>query len=150
MTSAIKAMAEIIASKWTDPYASRCNVARCGMAMLGHQETTTVYAGLIPQILTAPITLALTEEMGGPADPRQAYGTAFDNPSFTLHIVGEDMLKLDTVAHEIIAGTDRTGHYNTTYGEVNGISVGPPKREVRKDRPRYDVQLLIEMEIARP
>lgn len=150
MSDAAKAVAEILADKWTDIYGARCNVARCGMTPCNHEESTLVYAGMIPQMLVKPITVAVTAEAGGPADPRQMFNTAFDNPAFTLHIVGEDLVKLDTVAHEIIAGTDRTGHYTTTYGTVNGIRVGPPKREVRSDRPRYDVQLLIEMEIVRP
>ena len=147
--SAIRSVAEILSTKWTDREVARCNVARCGAVTLNHQENTTVYAGMIPQVITTPITLALTELPGGRADPRQRYDTAFDNPSFTLHIVGEDLVKLDRVAKEIIAGTDRTGHYVTTFGTVNGIMVGPPRREVRNDRPRYDVQLTIETEMVR-
>ena len=98
--------------------------------------------------ITADITGALVEDYGSPADPRQVYHTAFDNPAMTLHIVGDDLQRLDAVA-EAILKLDRSSHIQTEYGTVNGLRIGPPKRQVRNDRPRYDLQLTIEMEMVR-
>ena len=150
-TIALRACAEIIrgAVAWKNTM-PRCNVARCGAT--GCADFTYrdgVYAGMLPVKLTADITGALTELPGSPADNRQRYDTAFDSPSMTLHIVGDDLVRLDAVAHAIIEGVDRRSHITTQYGEVNGIRVEPPTRTVRSDRPRYDVQLTINMEMAR-
>lgn len=148
--SAIRACAEILrgAVPWRAPPA-RCNVARCGAS--GSNDMTYrdgVYAGMLPVKITADITGALVEDYGSPADPRQVYHTAFDNPAMTLHIVGDDLQRLDAVA-EAILKLDRSSHIQTEYGTVNGLRIGPPKRQVRNDRPRYDLQLTIEMEMVR-
>lgn len=178
MISAVKACADLMNRIWVDETATRCGVARCavsrttgdylifnqltpqalcGVARCGASYcnyvplSVGVYAGMIPtRCHPGTSTAALTEELGGPADPRQKYDTAFDNPAFTLHLIGDDMLWLDKVAHRIMERLDCTGHYKTIFGTVNGIRINPPKRTVRDDRPRYDIQLLIEMEIARP
>ena len=148
---ALRACAEIIAGilPWKAPVA-RCNLARCGAVNCGgHTYRDGVYAGMLPVILKeGNITAALTELPGGPADPRQVYDVAFDNPSMTLHIVGDDLVRMDMIA-ELVLKLDRSSHITTQYGEVNGIRINPASMTVRKDRPRYDVQLLIEMEIAR-
>lgn len=148
----IRACAEILmrAIVWGN-VSARCNVARCGAS--GCNDLTSrdgVYAGMLPVRLTNDITAALTEELGGPADPRQRFDCAFDNPAFTLHIVGDNLVRMDAVAHWLIHELDSTGHYDTLFGTINGIRINPPKRTVRDDRPRYDVQLLIEMEMVRP
>lgn len=147
--SAIMAVASILSAKWTDPAPAVCNSARCGLSRLGHARDTTVYAGMIPQVIIPPVTVAITELPGEPADPRQEYDTAYDNPSYTVHIIGDDLEVLDTVAHEIRAGADRTAHITTAYGTVNTLSVGPPSRTVRGARPRYDVQMTVNAEFIR-
>lgn len=159
MTSAIKAMADIInraiAGTCPTPWyitSARCNVTRCGMSYCAYANTDNgaVFAGMIPVKMCPSLpTAALVELPGTPADPRQRYDTAFDNPSMTLHIIGDDMVALDTIAQEVIEKLDRTGHYDTIFGTVNGIRIGPPRRTVRKDRPRYDLQLTIDMEVVR-
>ena len=148
--SALRACAEIIrgavAFMNTPP---RCNVARCGAT--GCSDNTHragVYAGMIPVKITADITGALTELPGSPADPRQRYDAAFDNPSMTMHILGDDLVRLDAVAAAILR-LDRSAHIETEWGTVNGLRVNPPKRTVRDDRPRYDLQLIIDMELVR-
>ena len=152
MTSAIKACAEILAGAiaWNAPSA-RCNVARCGATGCGDVTMRVgVYAGMLPVRLgIMDITAALVEDYGAPSDPRQAFAVAFDNPSMTLHIVGDDLVRMDTIAQIIIEKYDRISHVTTTHGEVNGMRIGPPTRKVRDDRPRYDLQLAIEMEMAR-
>lgn len=145
----ILAVAEIIAGKWTDRAPAHCGIARCGLTALGRGRSTQVYAGQIPQVCTAEVTVALTELPGGPADPRQEYDEAYDNPSYTLHIVGDDLERLDAVAHEIREGADRTCHISTEYGTVNTLAVGPPSRTIRTARPRYDVQMTIDAEFIR-
>ena len=147
--SAIRAVAEIIAGHWTERAPAHCGIARCGLSTLGHRGSTQVWAGQIPQVCTAEVTVALTELPGGPADPRQEYADAYDNPSYTLHIVGEDLPRLDEVAHMIRAGADRTAHIATDHGTVNTLQVGPPRRTVRTARPRYDVQMTINAEFIR-
>ena len=147
--SAIRAVAEIIAGHWTERAPAHCGVARCGLTRLGHARSTQVYAGQIPQVCTAEVTAALTELPGGPADPRQEYDTAYDNPSYVLHLVGEDLERLDAVAQEIREGADRTAHIATDHGTVNTLQVGPPRRTVRTARPRYDVQMTIDAEFIR-
>lgn len=147
----IRACAELLmdAIKWGN-LPARCNVARCGLTYCNDMTSKEgVYAGMLPVRLTSEITAALTEEAGEPADPRQRFDYAFDNPAFTLHIVGNDLVRMDAIAHRIISELDCTGHYDTAFGTINGIRINPPKRTVRNDRPRYDVQLLIEMEMAR-
>ena len=104
---------------------------------------------MLPVMYSHRVTIGLTELPGSPADPRQIYRTAFDNPSMILHIIGNDLLSLDAVADEVIKTLDRTGHYDTTFGTVNGVRIGPPRRTVRNDRPRYDLQLTIDMETSR-
>jgi hypothetical protein len=103
----------------------------------------------VPQVCTADVTVALTERPGGPADPRQAYAEAYDNPAYTLHIIGDDMVRLDEVAHMIREGADRTAHLATEYGTVNTLQVGPPSRTIRTSRPRYDVQMAVDAEFIR-
>ena len=147
--SAIRAVAEIIAGHWTERAPAHCGIARCGLSTLGHRGSTQVWAGQIPQVCTAEVTVALTELPGGPADPRQRYDTAYDNPRYTLHIVGEDLERLDAVAQEIREGADRTAHIATDHGTVNTLQVGPPRRTVRTARPRYDVQMTIDAEFIR-
>ena len=143
------AVASILSSKWTDPAPSVCNLARCGFTRLGRAKDTTVYAGMIPPYPLAPVTVAITELPGEPADPRQAYDEAYDNPAYTVHIIGDDLEMLDAVAQEIRAGADRTAHITTDYGTVNTLSVGPPSRTVRGARPRYDVQMTVNAEFIR-
>lgn len=147
---ALRACAEILrrAVAWKNPPA-RCNVARCGAT--GCADFTYrdgVYAGMLPVKITADITGALTELPGSPADPRQRYDTAFDNPSMMLHIVGDDLQRMDAVADAIIR-LDRSSHIETEYGEVNGIRINPASRTVRADRPRYVLQMIIDMEMVR-
>ena len=147
---ALRACAEILrrAVAWKNPPA-RCNVARCGAS--GCADFTYrdgFYAGMLPVKLTADITGALTQLPGSTADPRQVYDVAFDNPSMTLHIVGDDLQRLDAVAEAVI-GLDMSSHIETEYGTVNGIRINPARRTVRSDRPRYDVQLTIDMEMVR-
>ena len=131
---------------------ARCGVARCGMSYCAKEDGSegNVYAGMLPVVMCPRLpTAALTELPGGPADPRQRYRTAYDDPSFTLHIVGDDLVTLDGIAEAVIRRFDRTGHYDTIFGTINGIRIEPPKRTVRSDRPRYDLQLTIDMEMAR-
>ena len=143
------AVAEIIAGKWTERAPAHCGIARCGFTRLGHAGSTQVHAGQVPQICLADVTVALTERPGGPADPRQAYADAYDNPAYTLHIIGEDLARLDEVAHMIREGADRTAHITTEYGTVNTLQVGPPSRITRTARPRYDVQMAVDAEFIR-
>lgn len=105
---------------------------------------------MLPQVLPSIITKALTELPGGPADPRQRYGTAYDNPAFILHIVGEDLCEIDKAAQIIRQEADHTAHIITEHGTINTLSIGPARRIIRSDRPRYDVQLTIEAEYIRP
>ena len=129
---------------------ARCNEAICGASYCGDDGVSAVSAGMIPlKVCPDRVTMALVELPGSPADQRQIYHTAFDNPSMILHIIGNDLLSLDAVADEVIKTLDRTGHYDTTFGTVNGVRIGPPRRTVRNDRPRYDLQLTIDMETAR-
>lgn len=157
--SALRACAELInivchgltcPIPWTVTPA-RCGVARCGNTYLnGQRGNANVYAGMVPVRMCPQLpTAALTELAGGPADPRQRYHTAFDNPSMILHIINDDLTAIDTIAERVLK-LDRSAHIDTPFGTINGIRIDPPKRTVRADRPRYDVQLLIEMEIARP
>ena len=160
MISAVKACADvlnrIIKTTCQTPWyivPARCNVARCGASYCAKEDGSkgNVYAGMIPTVLCIQYpTAVLTEEIGGPADPRQRFDWAFDNPAFTLHLIGDNLVALDTIADTVVAKMDQQAHISTMFGEINGIRINPPKRTVRDDRPRYDVQLLIEMEIARP
>ena len=160
MISAIKACADLLNRVITDtcptPWylvPARCGVARCGMSYCAKENGSrgNVYAGMIPVVMSTQYPpAALTEELGEPADQRQRFDWAFDNPSMTLHIIGDDLVALDTIADTVVAKMDRQAHIDTMFGTINGIRINPPKRTVRNDRPRYDVQLLIEMEIARP
>jgi hypothetical protein len=159
MISAVKACADLLNRVITDtcptPWyitPARCGVARCGASYCAKEDGSkgNVYAGMLPTVMCKQYpTAALTEELGGPADQRQRFDWAFDNPSFTLHIVGDELTALDGIADTVIGALDGTGHYDTMFGTINGIRINPPKRTVRNDRPRYDVQLLIEMEMAR-
>lgn len=147
---ALRACAEILRSvvPWK-ALPARCNVARCGAS--GCNDTTYrdgVYAGMLPVKIEADITAALTELPGAPADQRQRYDTAFDNPSMILHIVGDDLQRMDAIAEAVIK-LDRSSHINTEYGEVNGIRINPASRTVRTDRPRYVLQMTIDMEMVR-
>ena len=145
---ALRACAEILSSiQWTVP--ARCNVARCGASYCAAEDEDIFYAGMVPVRMLRNITAALTELQGSPADPRQVYDKAFDNPSMVLHIIGDDLVWLDKIANEVLTRFDRISHITTQYGEVNGMRVNPPRRTVRSDRPRYDVQLTIDMEMVR-
>lgn len=129
------------------PVPTECGVARCGQSHL--VETRLVcYAGLIPVRADNPI-IALTENLGGPADPRQRYDTAYDNPSYTLHIISDDLILADTVAHTVRRALDLTAHHDTPFGTINTLSVGPASRTVRKQSPRYDVTMVIDAEVIR-
>ena len=147
--SAIRAVAEYLRTKWTSDEGSRCGLARCGYTHLSAGGSTQIYAGQVPLVCIGGVTVALTELPGGPADPRQEYDEAFDNPSYTLHIIGEDLVRVDEVAEQIRAGADRTAHITTEYGYINGISIGPPRRAVRRLRPRYEVTMTIDAEFVR-
>ena len=126
-----------------------CGLAVCGRTRLGEAEKSDIYAGMLPLKYDESITVALTPLPGGPADPRQDYATAYDNPSFILHIIGENLVNLDRVAQDIRAGADRTSHIETEHGTINTLAVGPPRRIIRSDRPRYDVQMQVDAEIIR-
>ena len=128
---------------------SICGASVCGRTRLGQIDQPAIYAGMIPLVQTSDVTIALTELPGGPADPRQVYGTAYDNPAYTLHILGEDLVKLDTMAEAIRKGADRTAHIETEHGTINTLAVGPARRIIRTDRPRYDVQMEISAEFVR-
>lgn len=147
--SGIRAVAEVLREHIPDKRLSVCNVAVCGQTRLGQVERAQIYAGMLPQIHTDPVSIALTELPGGPADPRQTYTTAYDNPAYTLRILGEDLVRLDEIAQGIRAGADRTAHLITQYGTINTLAVGPPRRIVRSDRPRYEVQMEVRAEIIR-
>lgn len=104
---------------------------------------------MLPVRPEGPLTAALTALPGGEADPRQEYADAYDNPAFILHLLGEDLVRLDSVARDIREGADRTAHIETAHGTINTLAVGPPRRIIRSDRPRYDLQLTIEAEYIR-
>ena len=75
---------------WTDTTAY-CGKARCGAAHCGRiANNGAIFAGNIPAMKSHAVTLVLTEDAGGRPDPRQAYATAYDNPTFTLHIIMQD------------------------------------------------------------
>ena len=144
------AVAETIRNHTPADLSSVCGKARCGGVRLGERgDVPAVYAGMLPIKAEGSITLALTAIPGGEADPRQAYTDAYDNPAFTLHILGEDLVKIDRTAQAIREGCDRTAHIETEHGTINTLSVGPPRRIIRSDRPRYDLQLTIEAEYIR-
>jgi hypothetical protein len=148
---ALRACAEIIAGAFLfNNVPAICNVARCGLSTCGYvRRTDGVYAGMLPlRLKNGYITAALTALPGSPADPRQAYDTAYDNPSMVLHIVGDDLVDMDSIADNILR-LDRSAHITTQWGTVNGLRVNPAKRTVRNDRPRYDLQMTIEMEMIR-
>ena len=174
---AVRAVREIIAGLWPDPIPLRCGIAVCGSGRLGVgmywpiDEWTIparcglarcgasfcgrivpndgIFAGMLPVMYGHHVTVGLTELPGSPADPRQRYDTAYDNPGVTIHIVGDELVWLDQVAEHIIEKVDRRSHITTAYGTVNGIRINPASRTVRKDRPRYDVQMTIDMEMVR-
>jgi len=134
---------------WTDTTAY-CGRARCGAAHCGRiAENGAFFAGIIPAMKSHHITLTLTEDMGGRPDPRQRYGTAYDNPSFTLHIIGDRLDWLDAVADCLRTRCDRGAHITTEDGYINGIRIAPPQRDIRTSRPRYDVTMRIETEVIR-
>ena len=143
------AVAEVLQAHVVPYVIARCGKAICGWTRCAHIDKPTVYGGMIPILHRGDVTVALTRIPGGPADPRQVYDTAFDNPAFTLHILGQELNKLDTTAQSIREACDRTAHLETEHGTINTLSVGPPRRVVRADRPRYDVQMTIEAEIVR-
>ena len=146
--SGIRAVAEVLRRHIPSRPVSVCNVAICGQTKCG-ETPQQIYAGMIPLAYSDAVAFALTEIPGGPADPRQAYRTAYDNPAYTLRILGEDLVQLDEVAQGIRAGADRTAHLRTQYGTINTLAVGPPRRIVRSDRPRYEVQMEVRAEIIR-
>lgn len=144
--SAIRSVADaIVAHLPTLP--AECGVARCGEIHLGG-ELRKCYAGLIPITSERPI-IAITENVGAPADPRQRYRVAFDNPSYTLHIISDDMTAADEIAEDIREALDRSSHIDTAHGMINTMSVGPASRIVRDDRPRFDLTMVIDAEIVR-
>ena len=172
----VRAVAEVIAGLWDDPVPARCGATACGGANLGvgtawpiDLDTAAwcgsavcglarcgrivpnggIFAGLIPPKLSHRVTLALTVAGGGPADPRQVYATAYDNPAYELHVIGDDLQWLDTVAGTVQAALDRTAHLGTSWGTINTLAVGPPSRTIRRQRPRYDVTLTINAEMER-
>ena len=127
-----------------------CGRARCGLAHCGRIiRNDAFYAGVVPVMKAHHITLALTEDMGGRPDPRQVYDTAYDNPSFTLHIIGDRLEWLDEVAEHLRTHCDRGGHITTPDGYINGIHIDPPQRDTRTSRPRYDVTMQITTEVVR-
>lgn len=134
---------------WTDTTAY-CGRARCGAAHCGRiAQNGAFFAGTIPAMKSHAITLVLTEDAGGRPDPRQQYNTAYDNPAFTLHIIGDRLEWLDQVAGTLRERADRTGHIETADGYINGIHVAPPERKINTTRPRYDVTMRIETEVIR-
>lgn len=135
---------------WGDTTAY-CGRARCGLAHCGRiAENGAFFAGIIPPMKSHAVTLVLTEDMGGRPDPRQEYVTAYDNPAFTLHIIGDRLEWLDQVAGYLREKADRTAHIVTDNGTINGIHVAPPERRINTARPRYDVTLKIDTETQRP
>ena len=127
-----------------------CGRARCGLAHCGRIiRNDSIFAGMIPVQLSHRVTLALTEEPGGLPDPRQRYDVAYDNPVYSLHIIGNDLTILDTVAGFIREKLDRRSHIETENGTINTLSIDPPSRSERRSRPRYDVVLNINAEVVR-
>lgn len=131
----------------TTAYAGRaiCGAAHCGRIA----SNGAIFAGTIPAMKSHAITLVLTEDMGGLPDPRQQYATAYDNPAFTLHIIGDRLEWLDQVADILRSRTDRTAHIETENGIINGFHIAPPERRINTARPRYDVTMKIDTEIVR-
>lgn len=126
---------------------TECGVARCGQSYIGGTPRKC-YAGLIPICADDPI-IALTENIGGPADPRQHFDEAYDNPSYTLHIISDDLLLADTIADTVRKALDFTSHLDTPFGVINTLSVGPTSRSVRASGPRYDLMMVIDAEVIR-
>ena len=128
-----------------------CGRAVCGLAHCGRRiKNDAIFAGMLPPMLSHRITLALTAQPGGYPDPRQAYDTAYDNPSFTLHILGDDLVLMDATAHAIRKALDRTAHHTTSWGTINTLAIGPAVRKTRTARPQYDLTMNIETETERP
>lgn len=135
---------------WRDTTAY-CGRTRCGMGYCGRiVQNDAFFAGTVPTMKSHHITLALTEDAGGRPDPRQQYATAYDNPTFTLHIIGDRLEWLDGLAEYLRAHADRGAHIQTADGYINGIRVKPASRTTRTSRPRYDVTMQIDTEIVRP
>lgn len=175
--TAIQAVASLITALWPDPVPPRCgisvcgwtrlgyggdwptdpwtipayvNVARCGASFCGRiAPDRGIFAGLLPVMYSRHVTLGLTEQPGGQADRHQYYSEAYDNPALTLHIIGDRLEWLDRIADTIRAALDRTAHHVTPYGEINTLAIDPPARNVRGDRPRYDVTMTINAEFVR-
>lgn len=175
--SGVMALRDLIAGLWPDPIPARCGITVCGGARLGvgslwpiDADTTAfcgsaicgrahcgriipnngIFGGSLPVMYSHRVTIGITEDQGGPADPRQVYNTAYDNPGMTVRIVGEDMQTLDRVAERIRAALDMGRHLETPHGTINGLNINPPTRTIRKDRPRYEVDLTVEAELIRP
>lgn len=111
---------------------------------------TPVYAGQIPLIPSPDgITVALTEAPGESADPRQKAVRYFDNPGYTLHIISDDLVLADTYAQTVLGALYRASHIRTDYGSINTLTADAPRRVVRTDRPRYDLQMDIRAEVVR-
>ena len=123
---------------------ARCGAARCGRII----RNDSFFAGMVPVMTSHYITLALEETPGGRADPRQQYAEAYDNPGYVLHIVG-DRLDWITSLAEFIHGLDMGEHIATEDGVLNGVRILPYDIRERPKRPRYDVQLTIEAEYIR-
>lgn len=123
---------------------ARCGAARCGRIV----RNNAVFAGMVPAMTAHHITMALEELPGDRADPRQAYAEAYDNPAFTLHIIG-DRLDWITALAEFLHGMDMGQHIETEDGVLNGIRILPYDIKERPKRPRYDVQLHIDAEYIR-
>lgn len=109
-------------------------------------EPSVVYAGMIPEPREGGIIAALTERPGGPADTRRS-AVRYDDPAYTLHLIGDDLADLDLLADRVRA-LDRTAHIRTAAGEINTFRVLPPDRRMGMRRPRYTVTLGIDAEVV--
>ena len=176
--TAVLAVRDYIAGMWPDPIPPRCGIAVCGGARLGvgsywPSDTFTIparcglarcgasycgriapnhglFAGSLPVMYSHAVTIGLTELMGGEADPRQRYDTAYDNPGIAVHVVGDDLAQIDRVAEAIRERLDMARHITTPHGIINGMSCAPGVRRTRADRPRYEIIMTVEAEYVRP
>lgn len=114
---------------------------------LGTVLGTTVYAGLVPEPRNG-IVIAVTETGGGPADTRRG-GTRYDDPGYTLHLIGDDMATLDNIAELVRRSTDRTAHITTVHGTIETFAVGPPTRRMGMRSPRYRIEMAVSAEMER-
>lgn len=135
--------------RWTVP--ARCGLARCGASFAGRIASNhALFAGTLPVMYSHGVTIGLTELMGGAADPRQRYDTAYDNPGIAVRIVGDDLVRIEAVAEELRAYLDGARHIDTPHGTINGMTCAPGTRRARADRPRYEIIMTVEAEYVRP